>query len=394
MKNPIEVKNLTKSFILVKNIGIGKILRRKAKKITILDDISFTVQPGSILGVIGRNGAGKSTLLRLLGNVYGADSGFIMVRGDIAAIFELGSTLNQFQTGRKYAHDYLYFMGVHKNKIHEIVEEIKEFTELDDYFEQPVHTYSSGMKAKLLFGVATSIKADVFLIDEVLVVGDGYFQSKAWKRLQDMIDAESSGVIVSHDWTSLVKLCRRVLLIQDKKIAMEGPAAAVINKQLGYNEDDSPDINLCNKTELSQRTYEAESGKEFTFEFDIYAKIPPKGGVLGVDFYIERYVVGDGWNRVFNCESEKEIRTPGEYHIRVHLPTLPLVAGFYQMSIEMFVPLLPGEIAFSTVYTKMNWLNGQALPLTVTAPETRKGILAASLQWKAVKCNAVSEEKA
>lgn len=385
MKNPIEVKNLTKSFIIVKNVSIGKILCGKADKITILDDISFTVPPGSILGVIGKNGAGKSTLLRVLGNVYGADTGFMVVRGSIAAIFELGSTLNQFQTGREYARDYLYFMGAQSKKIDSIVEEIFEFTELEEYFDQPVHTYSSGMKAKLLFGVATSIKADVFLIDEVLVVGDGYFQSKAWRRLHEMIDENSSGVIVTHDWTSIVKLCHRAILIKDHKIADEGPAAAVINRQLGYNEYDSTLINIKNKDKLAQTTYTAKSGEDFHFTFDIFAKKIPKGGILGVDFYVERYAPGVGWNRIFNCESQYNIEEPGEFQANVWIPSLPLAKGFYQMSIELFVPLQPGEIAFSTVYTKMNWLNGQALPLTVTAAEEQHGMLTYDISWEAKK---------
>jgi ABC-type polysaccharide/polyol phosphate transport system ATPase subunit len=176
--NTIEAKHIQKNFIDDPNVKLRDILSDGGKRIVVFDDLSFEVKKGELLGVIGKNGVGKSTLLRTIGGVYNVDKGNVITQGTMASIFELGSFYNQELTGIQYCKDYFKFKGIVKD-VDKLIESIHDFTELGEYFFEPTRTYSSGMRAKLLFGTATALPADVILIDEILVVGDEYFAANA-----------------------------------------------------------------------------------------------------------------------------------------------------------------------------------------------------------------------
>ncbi len=392
MANGIQATHLSKRFAKVQNEGLFKTLLNKGTWYPVLEDLNFSVQEGEFLGVMGRNGAGKSTLLRVLGDVYRPSSGQVQVCGEVASLFEMGSFLNAHQTGREYCQEYLYLMGEMGKDYSDVIEEIQEFAELGDFFDNPIHTYSSGMKAKLLFGVVTAVRCDVLLIDEVLVVGDALFQRKAWQRICGLIEEHTCGVLVTHDWSMLLRLCQKAMIIEDHRIRDFGPAAGVINRYLGTNDDNSKVLNICEKEALQSKEFVATSGEPFDFSFSLFVDEMPKNPCLGVDFYIEHYLPGVGWNRVFNCESQTVLEKTGDLQVQVHIPKLPLCVGEYQMSIEVFVPLKPGETHFSTVYTKMNWLNGQSMPLRVQAAKEnpRHAMIDRRMQWTVCE---VSEPK-
>lgn len=388
MGHRIKVDHLVKSYVFPEDVRLLKFLQGNVKRHVVLDNIGFSVQPNEMLGVLGRNGAGKSTLLRVLGGVYTQDSGEIEMEGSVSSIFEMGTFLNLYQTGREYCREYLYLTGDEGWKkngrlANKLIEDIQEFTELGEYFDRPIHTYSSGMRAKLLFGAATSRRADIFLIDEVLVVGDSYFQGKAWKRIRQMLDDNACGIIVSHDWSLLLKLCQRAILIENKKIAMDGPSREIICEYIGLKNQDSQEIGICEPEALQKTQLTVKPGDDFSFSFSVWVDIPPKGGILGVDCYIEQYNPKLGWNRLFNCESTQEINKPGVYPVTVTIPNFPVAPGDYFFSIEVAVPpLVKGGTAYQKVYTKMNWLNGRSIPLTVIGENKGNTLFKRKLQWE------------
>ncbi|HEY0879057.1 MAG TPA: ABC transporter ATP-binding protein [Zeimonas sp.] len=190
--------------------------------------LSFTVAPGEAVGVIGRNGAGKSTLLRLLSGLQAPSEGTIERRGAVAAILELGVGLHPDFTGRENARQMALVQGVEPSDLERVLPAIESFAEIGRYFDEPVHTYSSGMQMRLAFSVATVFEPDVLIVDEALAVGDAYFQHKCYERIRTMREAGAAVLLVSHDPSAVRSLCSRALLIHDGRIADEGSPASVL----------------------------------------------------------------------------------------------------------------------------------------------------------------------
>ncbi len=206
----LRCTNVEKTFAVQREQRVWRILfgsQRDAKGPVIhaLRDISMEVPRGKIVGILGRNGAGKSTLLRLLGQVYSPTSGHIEIFGQVAGLFELGGMGNPNLTGREYAVRYLQFMGAAKRDLDGILDDIADFSELGEAFDQRIRTYSSGMGARLYFAVATVHQHEIYLIDELLSVGDEHFQAKCWQRMRLRLLNGASGVLVTHDWTAIIK---------------------------------------------------------------------------------------------------------------------------------------------------------------------------------------------
>ena len=173
---------------------------------------------GQFVGVLGRNGAGKSTLLRVVGGVYAADTGQVMVNGAMSSIYELGLVGNPELTGRTYANRLLTVHGFPRSQRAAMIADIHEFSELGDRFEDPVLTYSAGMTARLFFSTATAGSYDVYLLDEILAVGDKHFQAKCWRRLRDRISQGASGVLVTHDWAAILRMCETAYVLEGGKV--------------------------------------------------------------------------------------------------------------------------------------------------------------------------------
>ena len=194
-----------------------------------LKGINLSVAKGEIVGIIGTNGCGKSTLLRVISGIYPPDSGTCKVRGNISLLAGLGTGFSAHQTGRENAVLYGSILGYSEQKIIDKLPEIIDFSELGQFIDEPIRTYSAGMKARLGLAVASAIQPDLLLIDEVLGVGDPAFRKKSTDRIMEMVRQAGTVVIVSHSFGMLSEVCDRLVLIDKGKIIAEGNPQDVIN---------------------------------------------------------------------------------------------------------------------------------------------------------------------
>lgn len=197
-----------------------------------LQDISFTVRRGECLGLVGANGSGKSTLLGVLAGISPPTSGRVTTNGRVSALLELGAGFHPQLSGRENAIVNAVLLGLTIQEARDAMPEIIRFSELGDFIDQPMHTYSSGMFMRLGFSVAVHVKPEVLLVDEVLAVGDADFQSKCYPRLEQLREAGVTVVIASHDLPALQRYTERALLIKEGRISMEGKTAQVLHAYL------------------------------------------------------------------------------------------------------------------------------------------------------------------
>lgn len=193
--------------------------------ISALSDVNLQLASGDRLGVIGHNGSGKSTLLRLLAGIYEPTSGSIHRSGSIASLVDIAIGINPENTGRENIVLRGKLMGLSKSDLSEKIEEIIEFSELGNFINLPVRTYSSGMLLRLAFAVATSIKADILIMDEWLSVGDGAFAEKAQKRLLDLVNGSEILVIASHSRELIEQVCNKVVWLEQGTVKKIGSAS-------------------------------------------------------------------------------------------------------------------------------------------------------------------------
>ena len=189
-----------------------------------LDDVSLRVAPGETLGIVGRNGAGKSSILRVLAGIVPPDSGRAECGGDVVTLLELGAGFGRDFSGRENVYLNGALHGLSREQVDERMEAIVAFSELGDFVELPVRTYSSGMLVRLGFSIAAHLEADVMLIDEVLAVGDEAFQRKCLTRIAERIEAGATLVLVSHAPGAIERVCERVVVLDTGRVAFDGPA--------------------------------------------------------------------------------------------------------------------------------------------------------------------------
>jgi ABC-type polysaccharide/polyol phosphate transport system ATPase subunit len=192
------------------------------REVEALKSLNLEIREGERLGVIGHNGAGKSTLLKVLAGIYPPTAGRIHVEGHISSLFEIALGFEPDASGWENIYYRGYLQGETPQSIKAKVQPIADFSELGDFLDMPVRYYSSGMKVRLAFSIATAIEPEVLLVDEVLSVGDKAFQEKAGKRMRDMMAKAQLIVLVSHDLDSVVKLCHRALWMDHGRIRMDG----------------------------------------------------------------------------------------------------------------------------------------------------------------------------
>lgn len=206
--------------------------------ITALDDLSFSLHQGEVLGLIGKNGAGKSTLLKLLSRVTAPSKGCIRIRGLIASLLEVGTGMHPELTGRENVYLNGAILGMSKHEIRDKFDEIVEFSGCETFIDTPVKRYSSGMKVRLGFAVAAHLDPDILIVDEVLAVGDAAFQKKAIARMQAISSGGDRTVIfVSHNMTSVRSLCTRAIWLDAGRVAYDGDVETAIANYLGYKRE-------------------------------------------------------------------------------------------------------------------------------------------------------------
>ena len=187
-----------------------------------MDDISFTVNKGEAIGLIGHNGCGKSTTLKMLSKILYPDKGSIRVNGRVSSLIELGAGFHPDMSGRENIYINASIFGLTKKEIDRRLDDIIAFSELEEFIDNPVRTYSSGMYMRLAFSVAINVDADVLLIDEILAVGDAAFQSKCFKRLKEIKENGATIVIVSHAMRQIEQICDRAIWIHKGRVRAQG----------------------------------------------------------------------------------------------------------------------------------------------------------------------------
>jgi ABC-type polysaccharide/polyol phosphate transport system ATPase subunit len=237
-ENAIEVQDLSKMFKLYPSQGkrfldyltLGKC--NFYQEFWALRDISFVVPKGCAFGILGQNGSGKSTLLSILAGVLEPSNGNFQVHGKVSAILELGAGFHPEFTGRANANMYGSIMGLSKEEIDERMPDIIQFSELGDFIDQPLRTYSSGMYARLAFSVAVNVNADILIVDEALAVGDALFQHRCFRKIHEMKESGKTILYVGHDTEAVRGLCDHAMILDGGRILDIGDSATISNKYL------------------------------------------------------------------------------------------------------------------------------------------------------------------
>ena len=219
-----------KSSLLTGRSGSNK---RERTYVEALSGVSFTVYQGDRVGIIGRNGAGKSTILRAIAGIYPLEQGSIAVNGRVRGLYDLAVGFEAEETGRRNIYYRGYLLGYKHAQISQLEQQIIDFAEIGDFIDLPIRTYSAGMTIRLAFSISTMLGGDALLIDEILAAGDAEFAVKAASRMMALIDEASCIVLVSHDMTSIAKICNRVIWLEHGRIHEDGAPEVVIPAYTG-----------------------------------------------------------------------------------------------------------------------------------------------------------------
>lgn len=263
-ENSIEVKNVTKYFKVY--YDKGRSLKEKAlfksrnryEIRKVLKGISFEVKKGEAIGLVGENGCGKSTTLKLLTRIMYPDEGTIEIKGRVSSLIELGAGFHPDMSGRENIYTNASIFGLTRKEIDARMKDIVEFSELEEFLDNPVRTYSSGMYMRLAFSVAINVDADVLLIDEILAVGDINFQAKCFNKLREIKASGTTIVIVSHSLGQIEQICDRTIWLQDGVIRTEGAPREVHPEYMDFMGQKRQDV--IDKQELAKHN-ESDSEK-------------------------------------------------------------------------------------------------------------------------------------
>ena len=259
MSEVIKVNEVTKSYNLY-NKPIDRLkesmsfIRRKSYHVDFkaLNSISFSVNKGECFGIIGTNGSGKSTILKIITGVLQPTTGSVEVNGRVSALLELGAGFNMDYTGIENIYMNGMVLGMSKSEVDEILPKIEEFAEIGDFINQPVKLYSSGMFARLAFAVAINVDPDILIVDEALSVGDIFFQAKCYKKFEEFKKLGKTILFVTHDMTSVLKYCDRVMLLNQGEFIKIGKPSEIVNiykKILANSYNPNEEKNIENKIE-------------------------------------------------------------------------------------------------------------------------------------------------
>lgn len=312
-----------------------------------LKDVSFKVNQGECLGIIGRNGAGKSTLLKILSRITEPTSGSIRIKGRVASLLEVGTGFHPELSGRENIYLNGAILGMHREEIRRKFDEIVDFAEIEKFLDTPVKRYSSGMYVRLAFAVAAHLEPEILIVDEVLAVGDAQFQRKCLGKMEDVSAKEGRTVLfVSHNMNAISTLCTKAIMLGSGEIIANGAVCDVISQ---YNEKVSGSLTVDNADRggpggirIRNVWMEDASGEKISVVLPsqrvclvLEADVDPQyqiGKKIGVGFGID---TPDG-NRLFTTVStwlSSEIKTSGDrLSVRCHFQSLPFVPGRYLVS--------------------------------------------------------------
>ncbi len=354
----IRVENVSKIYRVFASPTerLKRLIGRRGKYLDFaaLHDVSFSVEPGEAVGIIGENGAGKSTLLKIVSGTTAPTSGEARVNGTVASILELGAAFHPEFSGRDNAVLYGALLGLDRQAVEERLERILNFAELGEFIDHPVKSYSTGMAMRLAFAVATHLDSQVLVIDEALAVGDGYFQKKCIDRLLEIKDAGKTILFCSHSMFYVTSFCDRALWLKQGDLERDGSAQEVVSEyedflldrnrhRLDLEEPAGPgdttgrqaiirSIRVLNGEGQEITTYTPGAGLvvEVTWE----SRDPD--GVYHVGMALERR---DG-SRVFGAatfwDGVEAVRGEGAHTARIVIDSLPVAQGSYSVSAFLF----------------------------------------------------------
>jgi lipopolysaccharide transport system ATP-binding protein len=315
-----------------------------------LKDVSFDVQRGEVLGVIGRNGAGKSTLLKILSRITEPTNGYAEIRGRVGSLLEVGTGFHPELTGRENIYLNGAILGMKKSEIEQKFDEIVAFSELEKFLDTPVKHYSSGMYVRLAFGVAAHLEPEILLVDEVLAVGDVSFQKKCLGKMKSVSNEGRTVVFVSHNMAAIESLCQRGIVISAGKIVVDGTQVEAISTYL--SDVTSSSIPLCDRADregngdvrITEIEYRDENGKPLTTlrsgqTVDILLHFETSAGIRAANvvtsiavktqmdvpvFLLHNRLTGDDWGQLpqrgtFVCRIKKLPLPASVYRLRYTL---------------------------------------------------------------------------
>lgn len=394
----IEVDRVTKEFRLgqltsltqsVRN-GINRVLGRPVAErapFKALDEVSFSVEPGEVLGIIGHNGAGKSTLLKILAGISQPTQGRVDVRGRVAPLIEVGAGLVPDMTGRENVFLNASILGMKRAEIKRKFDEIVAFAELEEFIDTPIKRYSSGMQVRLGFAIATAVQSEILIVDEVLAVGDLAFQRKCFDRMERLIRREGRTVfVVSHNIRQIERLCSRVVLLERGRVIRAGIPVDVCNlfyersddsiqrhragdiERIGRRET-SADIEMISIQVLDSSHQQTETLRclgpgVFEIIFRVHATV--KKPIFGFGFHTSDFVYLATIQSIGSLNLEA--LEPGEYKLRFNLRRMPFLPGVY--SVRLGVAL--GD-SFQPIYYLEN-----ATHVRVVDPTVNRAIISAN----------------
>ena len=267
-RNAIEVSHISKSFKVYLDKGYtlkDRLVFHNNKKYenrVVLKDISLRVKKGEVIGLIGHNGCGKSTTLKLLTRIMYPDSGTITMNGRVSSLIELGAGFHPDMSGRENIYINASIFGLTRKEIDARLDDIIAFSELEEFIDNPVRTYSSGMYMRLAFSVAINVDADILLIDEILAVGDVNFQAKCFNRLREIKAQGTTIVIVSHSLGQVEQICDRSIWIHDGRIRAEGKPRDIHPEYLDYMGVKRQEVIEREKERREDSAKKIETGKQ------------------------------------------------------------------------------------------------------------------------------------
>jgi len=357
MHDAVVVDNLVKEYRLYNSsfsrlkeaLSFGR--KKYHRAFRALDGVSFRLPSGQALGVIGENGAGKSTLLKVLAGTSMSTGGSVTIQGSVASLLELGTGFHQEFTGRSNIYLAAQVQGFKLAQIEEKIDSIIEFAELGDYIDQPVRTYSSGMVMRLGFSVATAIDPDVLIIDEILAVGDLYFQKKCVDRIFEFREAGKSILFCSHSLYDVRQICDEVIWVKDGKVELRGSPQDVTVAYANYERalTTDPEATTAGKIKVTGEGLPAMTasrmlltdtdrepvgdtlapGTNLTYEVDFVIREPGHVLNLGVAIFRNDNILVASFTTT--ATDLPSLFDPGEHRGCLSLPALALLEGEYNV---------------------------------------------------------------
>jgi lipopolysaccharide transport system ATP-binding protein len=352
--------------------AFGRSSHREEDTIWALKDVSFDVQPGEVVGIIGRNGAGKSTLLKILTRITEPTDGRAVLNGRVSSLLEVGTGFHLELTGRENIYLSGAVLGMKKREIDRKFDEIVDFSGVEKFIDTPVKRYSSGMTVRLGFAVAAHLEPEVLLVDEVLAVGDAEFQKKCLGKMESVAHGGRTVLFVSHNMGAVQSLCPRAILLRDGQLSLNGPSGDVVEDYLacliqatGNPFQDNPErsgtgeVRLTAARALNEWNRPARSliaGRPATLEFRYENRLAEKHAHLALTIFNQLGAAVTNLNMRLTGFSADPLGSEGTFSC--HIPNLPFPTGHYRVAVAvqvhgMTTDFVPNALLFevdSTVF--------------------------------------------